>query len=44
MHSILAVWLDEEGRLGVIERKDERFGSSFHPIQKDKKNKRNGDH
>ncbi|GEN52729.1 hypothetical protein [Halobacillus faecis] len=39
MHGILAIWLDEEGRLGVIERKDERFGSSFHPIQKDEKTK-----
>ncbi|MBN9654057.1 hypothetical protein J0K78_07260 [Halobacillus sp. GSS1] len=39
MKGILAMWLDEEGILGVIERKDQRFGSSFHPIKKDEKTK-----
>ncbi|REJ10958.1 hypothetical protein [Halobacillus trueperi] len=37
MKDILAMWLDEKGMLGVIERKDERFGSSFHPIKSDEK-------
>lgn len=39
MQGILAMWLDEDGRLGVIERKDERFGSSFHPVKKDERTK-----
>ncbi|RDY71152.1 hypothetical protein DXT76_09305 [Halobacillus trueperi] len=39
MKDILAMWLDEKGMLGVIERKDERFGSSYHPIQADEKRK-----
>ncbi|MBX0356942.1 hypothetical protein [Halobacillus sp. Nhm2S1] len=39
MCGILAMWLDEVGRLGVVERKDERFGSSFHPIKMDERTK-----
>ncbi|SFJ70057.1 hypothetical protein SAMN04487936_103378 [Halobacillus dabanensis] len=39
MQGIREMWLDQTGELGVIEREDQRFGSSFHPIKMEGKTK-----
>ncbi|CDQ20279.1 hypothetical protein [Halobacillus karajensis] len=37
MQDILAIWLDDQENLGVIEKESDPFGSSFHPIKRDRK-------
>ncbi|MCA1023821.1 hypothetical protein GLW04_01975 [Halobacillus litoralis] len=32
MEHVVAIWKDEKNGLGIIEVKDQVFGSSFHPV------------